>query len=277
MSPPPEFSVRFWGVRGSIACSCPSTSGYGGNTSCLEVRCGDRLLILDCGTGLRYLGRFMEAHGDTSADILLTHTHFDHICGVPFFTPLFTEGNRFRLWAGHLMPDLTIHDALKAMMVPPFFPVPPEIFKAELAFEDFQAGEARDLGGGIRVATIGLNHPDGATGYRIEFAGRVLCYVTDTEHVVGQPDQNVLRLIDGADLVIYDSMYTDEEFKNHIGWGHSTWQEGARLCKAAGVGRFVAFHHDPEHSDALLDRIASQAAEVSPGAVVAREGQVLTL
>ena len=128
------------------------------------------------------------------------------------------------------------------------------------------------------MKTRTLNHPDGAVGYRIEHGGKSLCYLTDTEHVPGSPDKNVLALMDGADVVIYDSMYTDEEYaRSYVGWGHSTWQEGVRLAKMAKVKKLVLFHHDPEREDAKLDAIARDAANALPGTIVAREGLTVTL
>ena len=274
------FSVRFWGVRGSIACSGPRTARYGGNTSSLEVRCGDDLLLFDAGTGMRYLGKTLEG-GRLDADLFFTHTHFDHICGLPFFRPLFDAQNHFRLWAGHLRGAMTLKRVLAEFMMSPLFPVPPEVFRSTLEYRDFAAGETLTAGSSatagddIRVRTAPLNHPDGATGYRVEFDGRVFCYITDTEHVPGSLDRNVLKLISGADLVVYDCMYTDDEYRRYVGWGHSTWQEGVRLCKEAGAKRLAVFHHDPEHDDDMLDGVAREVQKLLPGSVVAHEGLVL--
>jgi phosphoribosyl 1,2-cyclic phosphodiesterase len=276
-----NFSVRFWGVRGSIACSGPRTARYGGNTSCIEVRCGGRLLIFDAGTGLRYLGHTLTkevpSSGPLDADLFLTHTHFDHVAGLPFFKPFFDPKNRWRLWAGHLGEGMTLRRVLGEFMMAPLFPVPPQVFRARMEYREFKAGETLTPGPGIALRTSALNHPDGATGYRIEFGGRALCYLTDTEHVPGAPDRNILELIKGADLVIYDSMYTDAEYDTYVGWGHSTWQEGVRLCRAAGAKRMVVFHHDPEHDDDMLDGIAREVAKELPGSVVARDGLVIEL
>jgi len=266
--------VRFWGVRGSIACSGPRTARYGGNTSSLEVRCGDELLLFDAGTGMRYLGKTLEGTR-LDADLYFTHTHFDHVCGLPFFRPLFDAQNRFRLWAGHLRGAMTLKRVLGEFMMSPFFPVPPEVFRSTVEYRDFNAGDTLASVKGVRVRTAALNHPDGATGYRVEYDGRSLCYVSDTEHVPGSLDRNVLGLIAGADLVIYDCMYTDDEYRRYVGWGHSTWQEGIRLCKEAGAQRMVVFHHDPDHDDDMLDGIAREVEKALPGSLVAHEGLVL--
>jgi phosphoribosyl 1,2-cyclic phosphodiesterase len=271
-----DFQVRFWGVRGSIAAPGPATARYGGNTSSLEVRCGERLLLLDAGTGMRELGIGLVKEAPVDADLYFTHTHFDHVCGLPFFKPFFQPQNRFRLWAGHLGGGTTLARVLREFMIAPLFPVPPEVFKATMEYRDFKPGETLPSAPGIAVKTRALNHPDGAVGYRIEYAGKAFAYITDTEHVPGTPDKNVLALMDNADIAVYDSMYTDEEYaQSFVGWGHSTWQEGVRLARRAGVKKLVIFHHDPEHDDARLDAIAREAEAALPGTVLAREGLVL--
>jgi phosphoribosyl 1,2-cyclic phosphodiesterase len=271
-----DFFVRFWGVRGSIACPGAATARYGGNTSCLEIRCGDRLLIFDAGTGVRALGLHLDQLGAVDADIYFTHTHIDHIQGLPFFSSAYKKTNRFRLWAGHLKPDYTLKQVLSEMMMEPLFPVPISIFGADISFHDFDAGQTLAPGANIALRTAPLNHPNRATGYRIDYQGKSICYITDTEHQPGKPDQNILGLIDRADIVIYDSTYTDEEFPKFSGWGHSTWQEAVRLCKQAKVGRCVIFHHDPAHDDAFMDRVAAAAEKARPGTVVAHEGLTLS-
>ncbi|MGH8706187.1 MAG: MBL fold metallo-hydrolase [Burkholderiales bacterium] len=273
-----DFVVRFWGVRGSTACSGPGTVRYGGNTSSIEMRCGERLILFDAGSGIRYLGNQLLAAAPLDVDLYFTHTHFDHVCGLPFFKPFFLPQNTFRLWAGHLGGRMTLHGVMNEFMMSPLFPVPPEVFRADISYRDFSAGETLAPAAGIVLRTAALNHPDGATGYRLEHDGRAVCYITDTEHVPGAPDRNVLGLMAGADLVIYDCMYTDEEYaKRYVGWGHSTWQEAVRLCRAAGARRLAVFHHDPDHDDDMLDAIGREAEAALPGTVVAREGLTLTL
>ena len=270
-----KFNVTFWGVRGSIACPGAETVRYGGNTSCLEVLCGNRRLIFDGGTGLRKLGDQLVAQGAVDTDIFFTHSHFDHICGVPFFVPLLIPGNQIRLWAGHLLPEMTLQHVLTELMMAPLFPVPPEIFQADVSYKNFYCGEVITPCDGVTIRTAPLNHPNRATAYRIDFDSRSICYLTDTEHFEDGPDHNLLNLIAGADLVIYDSCYTDEEYPRVKGFGHSTWQEGVRLVEAAGAKRLVIFHHDPSHNDNFMDGVARQAEAMRPGTVVAREGMTL--
>jgi len=270
-----DFYVRFWGVRGSVPCPGAEYVRYGGNTACLEIRCGPHLLILDGGTGLRALGSALKAEEPIDCDLFLTHSHIDHINGIPFFGALFNPANRVRLWAGHLKPEHSLKEVICTMMVPPIFPVPIDIFTAQTTYGDFVAGETLTPKPGVTLRTARLNHPNGATGYRVEYDGRAICYVTDTQHVPGQPDRNILGLIAGADIVVYDSTYTDEEFPRFSTWGHSTWEEGLRLVEAAGARKLVIFHHDPSHDDDFMDRIAAAAERARPGTLVAQEGMTL--
>jgi phosphoribosyl 1,2-cyclic phosphodiesterase len=270
------FSVEFWGVRGSIACPSPSHVAYGGNTSCLEVRADDRVIILDAGTGIRSLGQSLLARDVRHADILLTHVHWDHINGFPFFGPAYRNDCSFEIKAGHLSDLGGIREVLSGQMAQPTFPVPLETMQSRMTFEDFRAGDSFNIGP-VRVRTAPLNHPNGATAYRIEHDGKSFCYVTDTEHVVGKLDQRVLGLIEDADLVAYDSSYTDDEFNAKTGWGHSTWQEGVRLCCAARAKQLAIFHHDPAHEDPFMAEVEAQAREMWSGAMVSREGMRIQL
>jgi phosphoribosyl 1,2-cyclic phosphodiesterase len=264
--------VKFWGVRGSIA--CPSTDHviYGGNTSCIEIRSDDANLILDAGTGIRGLGQSYLRRKLNTGVLLLTHTHWDHINGFPFFGPVYVPGYRFRVMAGHLSDQGGIHSVLSSQMAQPTFPVPLSELRSEMTYEDFRAGDVlTDLAPGLVVRTAPLRHPNGATGYRVELEGKSVCYVTDTEHIIGHPDQTVLQLIAGADLVIYDCTYTDAEFPSRLGWGHSTWQEGVRLCQAAGAKALAIFHHNPDHIDSDMAAIEAEAKKMWSGAFVSRD------
>ena len=264
--------VKIWGCRGSIACPAPTHLKYGGNTTSLEVDVGGRKLLLDCGTGVRNLGKQMMKHEQEHCYILLTHTHWDHINGFPFFAPAFDKNRHFEIMAGHLMDKGGIRNILETQMDNPMFPVPLDAMQAKMSFTDFNAGEDLDLGlGGATVRTALLNHPNDATGYRVDYNGSSMCLITDTEHVEGELDENILNLIEGADLVIYDATYTEEEFPSKVGWGHSTWNQGVKLCQEAGAKRLGIFHHDPEHDDVFMDAIAEAANKTWDGAFVIQE------
>ncbi|UTW14286.1 MBL fold metallo-hydrolase [Marinobacterium rhizophilum] len=270
-----DFQVRFWGVRGSIPCPGQETLHYGGNTSCVEVRAGDQLLILDAGSGLQPFGQYLQSAGSISADLLLSHLHYDHILGLPFFAPAYDAANKLRVWAGNCSAG--VEAALHQFLQPPFFPVPLKHLTARFSFRDFSSGDTLELSPEVCARTCVLNHPDGATGYRIEYDGRALCYVTDTEHPARGLDSAILQLIRDADTVIYDSTYNDSDYPSHRGWGHSTWEAGLALCEAAGARRLVVFHHAPERSDSELQQLDAELHRRRPGSVVAREGMVLQL
>jgi len=265
-----DLSVRFLGVRGSIA--VPGMAA-GGNTSCVEVTAGDTRIILDAGTGLRTLGNERMAAGITHATILLSHLHWDHVAGLQFFTPVYVPGFTTEILSGPngVMP----HDAaIRSLFKAPFFPVEFDklggaVTTRELAENDrFQVGN-------ITVTMARLNHPDPVYGYRLEHAGQSIVYATDTEHFA-QVDPTLAKLAAGADMLIYDSQYTPEEYPAKIGWGHSTYRAGAELARAAGVGQLVLFHHDPGRTDAQLAALEARAAAELPGTVAAREGVTLT-
>lgn len=277
-------SVKFWGVRGHFPCASQEHLIYGGNTSCVEVAWDDSSLILDAGTGIRSCGNDFARRGRQSAIVLLSHCHWDHIIGLSFFAPIQTPGARVRVLAG----GLAAQGGVGAVFAKAYgtdapsstYPHPLKNWHAEeKAFEDFGVGDVLDdLAPGAVVRTAALNHPGGgATGYRVDVEGRSICYVTDTEHVPGKPDQNVLSLIAGADLVIYDATYTDDEFASRAGWGHSTWQEGVRLCKTAGAKRLALFHHDPSHDDLFMERLETEAVRAWEDVVAARDNMVLAL
>lgn len=269
--------IKFWGVRGTIPTPYPSHMEFGGNTSCVELLLGERRLILDAGTGIRSLGHWMQQHGVYDAHLLLSHTHLDHINGFPYFGPVFDTRTRLKIMAGHLWHQGGIQQVLRQHLAEPNFPVPVEKMGASMEFVDFRAGEVLSFGDGIEVRTAPLNHPYGATGYRIDYRGRSVCYVTDTEHVPGTLDRRILDLIEGADIFIYDCTYTDAEFADKVGWGHSTWQEGHRLAAAGKVKSFVIFHHEPDHDDEAMTRIEAEAKALAATTLVAREGMEILL
>ncbi len=276
--PLPAMSVRFWGVRGSIPCPGPDNVRYGGNTSCVEIRCGDQVLIFDAGTGLRPLGGALMAEGKVAdTDIFLSHCHIDHLFGLPFFMPLHTEGFRIRIWAGNLKPAGSVEAAVRKMMSHPLFPIEIDMAQSNVEFHDFRAGETLKPRPGIALRTAALTHPGGATGYRLEFAGRSVAYITDTEMADGAAKTAMVALAKDASLIIVDSTYTDAELPSHSGWGHSSWEQCVRFANAAGAQKLCLFHHDPDHDDASMDVIAAAADVARPGTIVAKEGMHIEL
>ena len=270
--------VRFWGVRGSVPCPGPETIRYGGNTACIEVRCGNHVLIFDAGTGLRPLGNALIKDKSVSEiDIFLTHCHLDHLIGLPFFAPFFFDHFRVRIWAGNLLPHDTVEQVTRKIMSTPLFPVEVEVFKARIKFNDFRAGDLLRPFDNIVIQTAPLDHPNGASGYRLEYHGHVFALVSDTEGFPGKCDSDLVSLARGADLVIYDATFTEEEIITRQGWGHSTWVRGIRLAEEAGAKQLCLFHHDPSHDDNFLDSMAVDAADARPGTLTAREGQIIDL
>ena len=219
-----KLTVKFWGVRGSIPCPGLAYQRYGGNTPCVEITCGDKTLIFDAGTGLRALGQELIKKGKIEADIFFSHAHLDHIIGFPFFAPAFNPKNNFKIWSGVFDQQIPIKEVFQKLTSPPMFPVSLEVFNAKLDFLTFKPGDKIELDGGISLSTVALNHPQGAVGYKVNFGGRSICYITDTEHKAGEIDQNIRSLVSGSDLVIYDACFTDENYPHFAGWGHSTWQ-----------------------------------------------------
>ncbi len=279
----PRFSLHVWGGRGTIPVSGRSHARYGGNTSCVEVRCGSSRIVLDAGSGLKHLGdRLMQQdQSNYPIDILLSHTHIDHVLGLPFFTPCYLKGGQIRIWSGHLLPDYHLRAVISQLMSPPLFPLTVDQFAADVDFIDFMAGDPIATEGwnaaGIEITTIELSHPDRATGYRITFGGKSMCYITDYEHVPGEIDPKLAEFVRGTDCLIYDSTFTDATYERHRGWGHSTWQQAVRLANEANVGTLMIFHHDPEANDAELDIRASALEQMRPGSVMAQDGLEIDL
>ncbi len=267
-----DLTIHFHGVRGSIAAPGVTTQRVGGNTSCVEVRAGDHRIVLDAGTGLRALGDRLIASGPTATTILLSHLHWDHIQGLPFFTPIYVAGNWIEVVSG---PNgaMPLEAALRRQMSAPFFPVDFEDVSRQVRVREPRLGETFAVGD-VRVTMARLNHPDPVYGYRLEYQGASIVYATDTEHFACV-DPALARLAAGADVLIYDAQYTPEEYPGKVGWGHSTWEAAVALARTAGVRQLVLYHHDPRRSDEAVDALEARAQSVFPGALAAREGAVL--
>ncbi|MGA1803196.1 MBL fold metallo-hydrolase [Rhizobium sp. HT1-10] len=271
-----KLELKFWGVRGSIPVSGPEFERYGGNTSCIQLSLGGRHLLFDAGTGIREASAALREAGVTDIDLFFTHSHYDHIIGLPFFEPIYNPKVSVNLWSGHLAGKTTTRGMIDQFMRPPWFPVEPDICRATLGFRDFTPGDVLEPHPGIIIHTVMLNHPGGAVGYRIEWAGRIIALVYDTEHRDGLVNQAALDLMQGADLVVYDTTYTEVEMPKYRGFGHSTWQEGVKLAKLAGVKRLALFHHSPSRTDEELDKMQALARESLPDAFAAFDGQTIS-
>lgn len=285
--------IQFWGVRGSIPVPGPETVFFGGNTSCVSVRLGQNWVIFDAGTGIRNLGNAIlhEPIPQTRMSLFLSHVHWDHIQGFPFFSPAFRRRNELTIH-GLAQQDGTLGGILAGQMEGPNFPVSIEMMGAKIGFSDLQEGAIVPLYDGEdgnriigSVANARLNHPNGVLAYRLEEAesGRSMVYATDTEHPEVGLDQALVDLARDADVLIYDGMYTPEEYPSHRGWGHSTWLQGFQVARAAGVKQFVVFHHDPSHDDVFLAvyerEVRVQAAQMGSAMQIdfAREGMTIDL
>jgi len=269
--------VRFWGTRGSMPISGPKFQRYGGNTSCIELICNTNHLLFDAGSGLYPAGEALLAEEVREMDLLFTHCHYDHIMGLPFFAPLFKPDAHVTLWSGHLSGQMTTHEIFSQYLRPPWFPVVPDNSKGRLRFRDFQSGDVLSPRDNITIRTGRLHHLGGCIGYRVEFGGRAVALIYDYEHEAHVLDPAVLQLMKNADLAIYDSAYTDDEMPRRLGYGHSTWQHGVKMAKAANVGRLALFHHAPSRTDDELDAIEKCAKEQFAGAVAAYDGLLLDI
>ncbi|MDE2490979.1 MAG: MBL fold metallo-hydrolase [Elusimicrobia bacterium] len=283
--------VRFWGVRGSIPAPGPSTSRYGGNTPCVELRAGGREIVVDAGTGLRGLGDALikeKAGAPIEADLFVGHTHWDHIQGLPFFVPLYMPGTKLTVHGVH-GTTRSLREVLSGQMSSAYFPVRLDEAASKPRVEELSAPVEL---GPVKVSYHYLNHPGIAVGFRFEEGGRSVVYLSDHEpydklNAKGEfsrkEDADVARFAQGADLLICEAQYTKDEYKLKKGWGHSTFDDVLDLAGKAGVKRLALFHHDPSHDDDAMDALAAScvraAAARGEGLEVfaAREGQELSL
>jgi phosphoribosyl 1,2-cyclic phosphodiesterase len=271
------FQIKFWGTRGSIPVSGKEFDKYGGNTPCIELRCGMHRLMFDAGSGIREAGLEMLGDGTDHVDLFFSHCHYDHIIGLPFFKPIYNPAIVVNIWSGHMAGRMTTAEMIRQFVSPPYFPVDLDICKARLNFFDFHAGDILTPRPGISIRTFSLNHPGGCIGYRVEWAGRSLALVFDIEHQPGVLDETALELMAGADIAVYDSAFTESEMDRYRGFGHSTWEQGVKLAKAAGIGKLILFHHAPSRTDGEMALIERLAQEEFPACFAARDGMVLDI
>jgi len=267
--------IKFWGVRGSIPVPGIDTVWSGGNTSCVEVRTGSEIVILDAGTGIRPLGKCLQKEFGTrpmDLTILITHTHWDHIQGLPFFIPAYNRVNKVRI-LGLEGAKRGLESSLSEQMESPFFPITLHELPGNLCVEELDHLEFTV--GSIQIRAQMLNHPGICTGYRLNTGGGSVAFLPDFELVHSftsknkrkvehaqlgpNPDQDVIGFLSGTDILILDSQYTVEEYETKIGWGHSCLLDSVSLAAAAGVGKLFLFHHDPDHNDAQIARMEEDA------------------
>jgi phosphoribosyl 1,2-cyclic phosphodiesterase len=255
--------------------SGPEFRKFGGHTPCVEIRCGNRLVIVDAGTGISALGAALGTAVPDQVDILLSHLHLDHVAGLPFFKPAVLAGSRvIRTYCGNL-GGASAEEPLSRLFSPPIFPITLDQLPVRFEHRGFTAGETLVLSDGLAVATHPLNHPDGATGFRLGHRGRNVCYISDIEHTEPWPDPALVDFVRSSDLVIYDGMFSEAEYSRCKGWGHSTWEKGMELCRAADAKALAAFHLYPGHDDAYLEAAEAEMQRVMPTAFMARDRQAL--
>jgi phosphoribosyl 1,2-cyclic phosphodiesterase len=288
--PPDSTKLTFWGVRGSTPTLERDTWRYGGNTACLEVDvAGGPHFILDCGTGLRMLGNHLHAmhnrwsrwqgDGGIEAHVLVTHYHWDHIQGLPFFHPFFEAQNRFHLYSfqsKHLGRN-SLRQVLEAQFASPYFPIDVNMMSAERFFREIEGGDQWDVNG-THVSTAWLNHPQGCIGYRMDTPAGSIVYATDNEPGAPEYDHNLRQLAQGADVLIYDAQYSPEQLAStRKGWGHSCWLEGVKIARETKARNLILFHHDPDSSSRMVDGFLSAARQEFPCTWAAMEGMSVTL
>ncbi len=272
--------VKFWGVRGSTPTPQKENLRYGGNTSCVEVRIAGSLFVFDCGTGFRILGKHLSqlSHATQTpiqAHVFISHFHWDHIQGIPFFRPLYeNHGNTFYFHSSSR--NRSLQNAIEGQMADPYFPVDMSEMAAKRQFFGIEEGQM-DFDH-CTLQTKWLHHPQGCLGFRIETPEGVLVYATDNEPGHDLFDKNVRKLAEGADVLIYDAQYLPEEYEaTRRGWGHSHWREAVSVAMESGAKQLVLFHHDPDHTDACIDSIVKHAAEYFPSVRAAYEGLEIQL
>jgi len=279
----PITKLRFWGVRGSTPTVDPTTWRYGGNTPCLELIAPDGTqFILDCGTGLRMLGNRGTSPGamhSAETHIFVTHYHWDHIQGIPFFAPLYAENNEFHFYSfrSKFLGRESLKQVFEAQMAMPYFPVDMSAMSAKRKFKEVTGDDSFTIGEN-KVTAKWLNHPQGCLGFRIDTPAGTVVYATDNEPGDEKLDKALRELANGADIFINDAQYTPEQLAStRRGWGHSSWRDGVKVAREVAAKTLVLFHHDPDSTDRMVDTLLRQAREEFDSVFAASEGMVITL
>ncbi len=280
--------VKFWGVRGSLPCPGPQTMKYGGNTSCIELKFEglNRIIIIDAGSGIRELGDYMMANslseGPMETEIFLTHTHWDHIMGFPFFTPMYIPGTKIKIYGPTTYDDESLKDIVGGLLTHRYFPVRQQELASEIVYIDLNEGKF-NLGDGIVLTAKLLNHPVLCLGYRFEYKDKVFCTAYDTEpyrnffstdpndpsydnamaikgkQVAKEENHRLEKFYEKSDLIIYDTQYTQKEYEDlRIGWGHSSFEYAISSARRSNSKQLVFFHHDPARTDEQIDKLTEK-------------------
>ena len=303
------FFVRFWGVRGSIPCPGRNTVEFGGNTTCLEIRAGQKLIIVDLGTGVKPLGDYLIANdlknGLLDVDILISHTHWDHIMGFPMFTPIFIRDANLRIRGPVSYNDETLASIIEDQLSYRYWPVRQSELAAKIDYQELKETTV-DIGGGVKLTTKYLNHPILCLGYRFEYEGKTIVTAFDHEPfrnlfptdpkdpsydeevaqegeaTVKEENAKIIKFFSEADILVHDTQYSAIELEKHLGWGHSSYENAIEAACQAKVKKLVLFHHDPNSSDETLESLEKQYKnkaweESKLDTVMAREGLVLEI
>jgi phosphoribosyl 1,2-cyclic phosphodiesterase len=265
--------LRFWGVRGSIPMPGPRTAKVGGNTTCVSLRLRDYIFVFDAGTGIRELGKYLEDKDRAfwKGSLLLTHYHWDHIQGLPFFIPAFRSENRFQIY-GETKRETSIHEILSEQMQPPYFPVSLDSLEGLVTFVEIRPNLNLEILPEIFLRTIRLNHPGGALGYRLDSPEGSVCIITDHEHSDEGLSDSMVEFVHKANILIHDAQYTpDEKRRAKSGWGHSSWEEATLTAREAMIDKLYLIHHDPDRTDEALKAILNDARQLFPSTEIAIE------
>ena len=258
--------------------SSPDHLRFGGSTACVEININGNIIIIDAGSGIRELGTDLIKRGTRVANLLLSHGHYDHIMGLPFFHPVYKDDMQLHLFSGHTNSNPCTHDIISDFMREPYLPVSLDIMHASMNFYDVKEGAEIDLGNGNTAVSCATNHPGGCFAWRVTDGNHSFVYWSDHEHGNDAIDARLTKFAEDADLMIYDAMYTDEEYPSRKkGFGHSTWRKGCEFAQKAGVKQLLLFHHAPERTDSQLEAIEAMAHQVFTGASAARDGQIIRL
>lgn len=272
------FEVSTWGARGSVTVGKNEPSKIGSNTTSIMVRSCERIIIIDAGSGIVPLGKYLLKQDIREIDLLFTHFHFDHISGLPFFAPLMHPDFKTTIWsAGSEVHGNTL-DVLHAFLSRPFFPISMDLFKNTVTCETFKNGDVLKMGKRMQVKTMAVNHPGGCTAYRVEKDnGKSFAFTGDFEHDDGEKDAALQGFLSKAQLVFADSSYSPDDYSQHRGFGHTHWGKAGEICEAADVEKWCLFHHMYSKCDSELAKVESDAKERFPNARLAREGDVFEL